>query len=291
MNILVTGATGFIGRNLIRALEREHELHILVRPGSKWGDLGVTHCVEFSGDIEHLAFYLKDNNIDGVVHLASLYVAEHKPDQIKDIVNSNVYLGTAILEACKISGTKWFLNTGTIWQNFNSPEYSDEYHPVNLYAASKQAFMTMAQYYIDTSDIRFCTLKLCDTYGPNDTRRKILKLFKVISESGETLKMSPGEQKLDIIHIDDVISGFVKMSDLLSSKIELNSEYVLTSEKQITLKELASIFSKLSGRSLNIEWGGRPYRIREVMNPYKGTIVPGWKPIISLESGISQLCK
>ena len=279
MNILVTGATGFIGRNLILALEREHELHILVRPETRWGDLGIEHCVEFSGDINHLAYYLKDNHIDGVVHLASLYVAEHKPEQINDIINSNVYLGTAILEACKIAGTKWFLNTGTIWQNFNSPKYSDEYHPVNLYAASKQSFITMARYYTETSAIRFCTLKLCDTFGPDDTRRKIFTLFREISESGSHLDMSPGEQKLDILHIDDVVSGFIHLINLLHQNKNKRNEYVLTSGSQVSLKELADIYSYNNHVKLNINWGGRPYRDREVMNPYVGNVLEGWEPL------------
>lgn len=70
-----------------------------------------------------------------------------------------------MLEACKKAETKWFLNTGTIWQNYNVSDKSDEYNPVDLYAASKQAFITMAKYYTETSKLRFCTLKLCDTYG------------------------------------------------------------------------------------------------------------------------------
>lgn len=286
MKILVTGATGFVGKNLIRVLEREHEIHILVRPESHWQSLGVQHVVEFSGDIILLSNYMQQNEIEGVVHLASLYIAEHKPEQIEDIVLSNIYLGTALLEACKLSGIKWFLNTGTIWQNYNVEERSDVYNPVNLYAASKQAFITMAKYYCETSDVKFCTLKLCDTYGSNDTRRKIFALFRQISESGETLYMSPGEQKLDIIHIDDVVSGFFKMIDLISSDSNINEEYVLTSGSHIPLKQLADRFSSITGLPLNIKWGGRPYRQREVMTPYIGTPVPGWQCRVSLEEGI-----
>lgn len=292
MKILITGATGFVGKNLIRKMESEHELYILVRPNSNWGELGVQHVFEFSDNTVQLAEYLKENQINGIIHLASLYVTEHNTQQVKDIVLSNVYLGIALLEACKIAGTKWFLNTGTIWQNFNAPDYSDEYHPVNLYAASKQAFMTMAQYYIETSDIRFCTLKLCDTYGNNDTRKKIFALFRQISETGETLKMSLGEQKIDIVHINDVVDGFIQMVKLLALDTELKREYVLTSGQQISLKELAKVFSETAGCKLNIEWGGREYRLREVMKPYVGNRLEKWAPTVSLEEGIKiQLCR
>lgn len=289
MNILVTGATGFIGTNLTRELRKDHNLFIL---GQFEGDpekLDLPGYV-MTDDIPQLASYIKEHQIDGIIHLASLYLTLHSPEQVKDLVSSNVYFGTAVLEAASLAGcVKWFLNTGSIWQNYNTKGI--EYNPVNLYAATKQAFIDMAKYYTDVFGIRFCTLKLCDTYGPNDTRRKIFKLFKDYSESGEVLKMSPGEQLIDILFISDIVAGFKHLSLLLASDQSLEDEYVLSSGQQIPLKKLAHIFEKVSGRKLRIEWGGLPYRAREVMIPWKGVVLKGWCPVISLEEGISVILK
>ena len=285
MKILVTGATGFIGTNLTRELRKKNDLYIL---GQFEGDpekLGLPGIV-MTDDIQRLADYIKANEIEGIIHLASLYLTVHTPEQVKDLVSSNVYFGTAVLEAASLAGcVKWFLNTGSIWQNYNVK--GTAYNPVNLYAATKQAFIDMAKYYSDVLGIRFCTLKLCDTYGPNDNRKKLFKLFKDFSESGEVLKMSPGEQKIDLIYITDIIAGFTQLAELLSSDTELEEEYVLTSGRQIPLKELAQLFCDVSGRKLNIEWGGRPYRDREVMVPWKGTPVPGWQAKVPVEKGIT----
>lgn len=284
MNILVTGATGFIGTNLTRGLRKQHNLFIL---GQFEGDPEKLELpgIIMTDDIQKLADYIKENQIEGIIHLASLYLTVHTPEQVKDLVSSNVYFGTAVLEAASLAGcVKWFLNTGSIWQNYNTK--GTEYNPVNLYAATKQAFIDMAKYYSDVFGIKFCTLKLCDTYGPNDTRKKLFKLFKDYSESGEVLKMSPGEQKIDLIYITDIIAGFTRLAELLASDTELDNEYVLTSGRHIPLKELAQLFCDVSGRKLNIEWGGRPYRDREVMVPWKGIPVPGWKAQIKVEEGI-----
>lgn len=278
MKILITGATGFIGRNLIARMIDEHELHLLVRPNSDISEIGVDNIYVFTDDILELSDYLKDNAIDGIIHLASLYITEHKPEQVKDIVLSNIYFGTALLEACKLANIKWFLNTGTIWQNYNSPDYSDLYNPVNLYAASKQAFITMARFYSETTSIRFCTLKLCDTYGENDTRKKIFTLFGQIAKSGELLNMSPGEQKLDILHISDVVDGFVHLATLLNDRKNSRNEYVLSCGYQRSLKEWARLYEERNKVTLNINWGGREYRQREVMKPYVGNILEGWNP-------------
>lgn len=275
MRILVTGATGFVGQHLLPYLEKQgHEVYALVRPSTDGSKVYTNHLYVFEDDIEHLASYLLENHVDGIIHLASLYIAQHKPADIKNIVTSNVYLGTAVMEAAVKAGVKWFLNTGTIWQNYNVEPYSDRYCPVNLYAASKQAFMDMAKYYTEVSDIRFCTLKLCDTYGANDTRRKIFALFEQIANSGECLKMSPGDQKLDIVHIDNVVRDFEALAEKLDNGEQLREEYVVSSGRQKSLKEIAKQYEIDHQVILNIEWGGRPYRKREVMVPYIGHQLP-----------------
>lgn len=271
MRILITGATGFIGRHLSEALNRDHDIFILTRETTDSSEIDISQKIVFSGDIESLTDYFRQNNIDGIIHLATKYVAEHKTDQIKDIILSNIYLGTAVLEAACNAGVKWFINAGTIWQNYNVPDYSDIYCPVNLYAASKQAFITISKYYTEISPIKFTTLKLCDTYGPNDSRKKIVDLFSRIAKTGETLVMSPGEQLIDIVHIDKVIREFEKLIALLSDSRRIyRAEYVVTSGRHISLRDLAKEFEIEHNVHLNIKWGGRPYRDREVMKPYIG---------------------
>ena len=284
MNILVTGATGFIGTHLTAELRKKHRLFIL---GQFVGDpekLDLPGYV-MTDDIPALAAYIREQEIEGIIHLASLYLPTHRPEQVKDLIDSNVFFGTAVLEAASLSGcVRWFLNTGSIWQNYKVE--GNLYNPVNLYAATKQAFIDMARYYTDVSGLRFCTLKLCDTYGPGDPRPKLFKLFKDCSESGEVLKMSPGEQLLDILYISDVVSGFCRLAELLSSDRQLGEQYVLSSGEQRSLRYLAAAFERISGRQLPIEWGGRPYREREVMVPWEGPVLPGWEPEVRLEEGI-----
>lgn len=272
MKILITGATGFIGRNLYKELKKEHDIHVLVRESSNVSVFDPRDVYVFTGDIENLKQYLDSEKIEGIIHMATLYVNAHKSEQIKDIILSNIYLGTAVLEAASIAGVKWFINIGTIWQNYNVPDYSDEYNPVNLYAATKQAFMTVARYYTETTPIRFCTLKLCDTYGEGDTRKKIMDLFKENAQTGKLLEMSAGEQLIDIVHISTVIDSVKQLVLLISNDNQIvQSEYTVTSGQHISLRDLAKQFEKDNNVKLNIHWGARPYRDREVMRPYIGT--------------------
>ncbi len=285
MNILITGATGFIGQHLLKSLSQEHEVHVLIRPSTRWEDNFNLKNFIFDDNIGELKEYIIRNQIEGIIHLASLFIAQHQSYQCKDLILSNIFLGTALLEAAKETSVQWFLNTGTYWQNYLHD--STEYDPVNLYAATKQAFIDISKYYTETSDIKFVTLKICDTYGPKDPRRKLMSLFKQYAESGEQLKMSPGEQKINLLYIDDVVNGFITLVNLLCNKTQLKNEYVLSAKKTYSLRELAGIFETVSKKKLNILWGGLPYREREVMTPWQqGNLVPGWKQKTDIHQGI-----
>ncbi|MFZ1979303.1 MAG: NAD(P)-dependent oxidoreductase [Bacteroidota bacterium] len=291
MKILISGATGFIGRHLVSTLlERNHEIVIIKHPqDASELDPRVLAYTFNPKNVEKDIEFLIDQKIDGVAHLASLFLASHKSDDIKALIDTNLFFSTYLLECSSKANIRWFINTGTFWQNYKNSEYS----PVNIYAATKQAFQSIAQFYIDTNRINFATLKLCDTYGRGDTRPKILNLFDRISKSGESVNMSEGEQVLDISHVDDVVDAFYKLMLLMSeNKIKNGSIFAVKANKRTTLKELADIFQSVTGKKLNIIWGGRPYREREVMHPWEcGVVVPGWSPKVTIQDGIKSIFK
>ena len=226
----------------------------------------------------------KNKKIDIVYHLASLYLPSHKYDDIRNLIDSNITFGTELVDAMNVNGITNFVNTGTMFQHYKDANYS----PVNLYAATKQCFEDILKLYQETSGFKVISLHLFDTYGSNDKRRKIFNLFKEISESGETLAMSPGEQLIDIVYIDDIIDAFIIAGKyLVEGRYDLCGTYGVSSGKPVKLRELVKIFEKVSGKKLSIEWGGRPYREREIMVPWKSyKTLPDWQPKINLEDGI-----
>lgn len=290
MKILITGATGFIGRNLVNKLiHNKHDIVVIVRSDSD------TSCIDnilkqykYNGDINDLIVFFKEENFDGVIHLASLFLADHTLDDISGLILSNIEFGTEILEACQQSKVSWFINTGTFWQNFEN----DTYNPTNLYAATKQAFEDIARYYTETSDLIFTTIKLNDTFGPDDPRNKIFHLWKKIAKSGDSLDMSPGEQLIDISYIEDVVNAYKVLVEHLGSSHAhqfKNKIYAVMSNERMTLKKLAQVFEDTSSTKLRINWGGRPYRKREVMVPWTGgEKVPGWKQNYTLKEAINK---
>ena len=177
MNILLTGSTGFIGAALTERLIYDgHSVFVIVRKTTVTDHINSSAKVYvFDDSYQKLSNFILANKIDGLLHLATYFVADHKYDDIENLIDSNVTFPLKMLEISIKSGVQWVINTGTVWQNYNN---SNTYFPTNLYSASKQSFDDLLVFYRETSNIKITTLKLCDTYGPNDTRVKIMNLLK-----------------------------------------------------------------------------------------------------------------
>ena len=293
MKIVVTGSTGFVAKAIIKTLiANGHEIHAIVRERSD--RTGIDEKSNFfvdDGSANALIDLFDEIKPDGVLHLASLFLQQHKADEIGSLVTSNITFGTRLLEASVHSSVPWFINTGTFWQHFEN----EDYNPVNLYAATKQAFQDIAKFYYETQKINFVTIKLNDTFGEGDTRKKVFNLWKGLAESGENLGMSPGDQIIDISYIEDIVEAYLLMIEHLKSDTNYSyagNVYSVSSSERMPLKALAKEYEKATGDTLDITWGERPYRDREVMFPWdKGLPVPNWKQKTSIKDAIFKVIK
>lgn len=282
---LITGGAGFVGSNLARRLiENGWGLHLVIRSG--------TDCRLIHELLPAIHLHIHDGSTQGLVgivrmarptvafHIASYFRAEHKPEDVEPMLHSNLVFSTQLLEAMAENGVGLLVNTGTTWQNYENQPYS----PVCLYAATKQAFEDMLQYYVEAKGLAAITLKLSDTFGPSDIRPKLLNQLIRIAEEGKHLAMSPGEQLIDIVHIDDVVDAFLLAAQRLLDGLVSDREcYAVRSNEILPLRGLVESFLGSRDLAADIAWGERPYRKREVMVPATiDPLLPGWKPSRSI---------
>lgn len=280
---LVTGISGFVGSNLARLLlSAGWEVHGVVRSGSSLSAIGKEKdACEFhvyDGSINSLFAIFRSVRPDVTFHLASLFLSEHTSKQVDELITANIVFGSQLLEVMAVSGCRDIVNAGTSWQNF----HCEGYNPVNLYAATKQAFEDILKYYHDARSISCITLKLFDTYGPNDPRRKLIKILVEAALAGSPLDLSPGDQVLDLSHVDDVCDSFISAADyLLATDAPLCKSFTISGER-MTVKQLVSVVSDALQIEISANFGGRPYREREVMvlPPCEATSAP-WSQALS----------
>ncbi len=285
---IITGATGYIGSHVLKyLLSKGWNIHVIADP--KFGFANIEDVrsqidiFEYDGKINDLIDFFCKVNVDVVFHLAAAVITNYRPEQVPVLIQSNIQFGTEILEAMKASSTRKIVSTGSYWQNYNC----DTYNPVDLYAATKEAFEKIIHLYVDAFAFSHINLRLFDVYGEDDKRPKLWSVLKQIAGTDEVIDVSPGEQMLDMIHISDVCTAYEAAFNLLDmSAPGTNLIFGVSSGVQRTLKEIILMYENAIGKRINVRFGGKPYKSREVMKPKSNyNSLPNWRCKVQLEEG------
>jgi nucleoside-diphosphate-sugar epimerase len=288
---LVTGATGFAGSHLVRRLVRDGwEVHVLTRTGSPQAS------PPFEEVRDRLAVHALADPASGaqdvvasvqpriVFHLASAGGYDHHADDIENLVAVNIRFGTELLEGLRTMGGGLLVWTGTSWQHYEG----NDYRPVSLYAATKQAFADILTFYNEAAAVRSVSLILSDTYGPDDRRHKLFAQLEEAITTGVEVKLSPGEQLVDYLYVDDLIEALVTAARLLFEGGE-GGTFSVSSGEVLSVRDLVVQYAKTRGCPVPVSLGGRQHREREMMEPWTGgDPLPGWRPRVRLADGLAR---
>ncbi|WP_291297152.1 NAD(P)-dependent oxidoreductase [Elioraea sp.] len=281
MKAFVTGATGFIGRHLVGRLDAAgYAVHALLRRGSDASRLPA--AITAHREPPALDALLATIRPDVVLHLATEYRHGHDHAAIAPMLAANVTLGTMLADAAARAGVGGFVTLGTAAQHAGPGGDA----PATLYAASKQAFEVLLGAIARAAGLPTATLLVFETFGPGDTRGKILDRMIAAAMTGAPLDLSPGEQAIDLVHVDDVVGAIVLAAEgLAAGTLPAGGRFALSSGTAVTLRDLAGRIEATLGRPLPARWGALPYRAGEIMQPWRGgAALPGWHPRLSLDA-------
>jgi len=288
MRILVTGSTGFIGSSLVPKLVAENQILEITRNLEKSEKLFGNTTDKYLLNDDQVTLVEKIRKFDPqiVIHLAAKLGSSDEYNETLKFLDANIYYLTRILDAIKGCNIKLFINTGTFAEKFYNYKFS---YPAYFYAATKTASRSLIDYYSQLCSFKQLTVVPFTVYGKKDSNKKIIDLIIDSLDSNDPIPLTPGNQILDFIHIDDITRGYIKIIDnmeLLPNK----SNIELGTGEGHSLKELASIVEKISNKRTNINWGARSYRPLDPMcsiareNNINELI--GWSAIIPLSEGI-----
>lgn len=300
MRALITGATGYIGRSLAHRLSKSGwDVHALLRAASDPADLEASvpnlgsHRLPdpATGDAATL---IETVQPDCIFHLAARIQASHTASDVQPLLGANIALGVDLLEglarlnANRQDAPAVLVAAGTYWAYGTQGEET----PNSLYAASKKAFESFFPFYSKHCGVPCCSLLLYDVYGPRDPRGKLIPALieNALDPQADTIGLSPGEQLLDLVYLDDVVQGFVMAAEGLRSGSMDSGRYRLDSGERVTIKGLVTEIAAVTGCAPEVEFGARPYPPHQIMVPLEtGPRLPGWAPAVSLKQGLQAL--
>jgi len=233
MNILVTGAAGFIGMHVSERLLARGDtvvgldnLNDYYDPALKRDRLarltphGTFRFVEMGvADRDGMATLFAAQHFDCVVHLAAQAGVRYSIDNPHVYIDSNLVGFTNILEGCRRSrvGHLVYASSSSVYGSNTLMPFSESHavdHPVSLYAATKKANELMAHTYSHVFGLPTTGLRFFTVYGPWGRPDMALFKFTKAMIAGQPIDVyNHGRMVRDFTYIDDIVTGVVGVVD------------------------------------------------------------------------------
>ncbi len=318
MSVLVTGAAGFIGAHVSKALLERGEEVIGVDDLNAYYDVslkkarlewlerekGFTFRRLDIADVEAMTELAKDfPAIDRVLHFAAQAGVRYSLKNPHAYVHSNVAGQLVVLETCrrlaKLAHLVYASSSSVYGGNTKLPFSVEDRvdKPVSLYAATKRAGELEAEYYaylyrLPTTGLRFFTV-----YGPWGRPDMAVYLFTRKILAGEPIPVfNNGDMKRDFTYIDDIVGGVLASFERPpgdDGKTPPHRLYNLGNHKSEPLMRLISILEETLGRKAEIRFEPmQPGDVRETYADIEASRRDfGFDPVTAIDQGIPRFVR
>lgn len=281
MNVLITGATGFLGSKLaLRFVQDGYDVLVVKRTHS---DLSRIRSIEndirmYDIDVIPLERIFEECQVDAIVHCATNYGREGA--SAANVVETNLILPLRLLQLASDSGARAFINSDTILD----PRISH-------YSLSKKQFVEWMSHF--ATDMACMNVALEHFFGPGDDPSKFASgIVHALLREVPSIDLTPGEQKRDFIYIDDVVDAFSRILVYSVGSSTGIHRYEVGTNEMITINEFVRLAYRLAGSpSTELRFGALPYRQNEVMDSHVDTSALralGWVPRVRVEEGLKR---
>jgi nucleoside-diphosphate-sugar epimerase len=218
---------------------------------------------------------------DDIVHLAAGYAKGHSAVGISEAVRANYEIPWLLLEGARRTSAT-FTYTSTYWLR----EVDGKVLPATAYASSKHALAVMAKFFADTFGVPVTEIVLYDTYGPHDSRDKLVPYLLRCALTEEVARLREPDSLLDLVYVDDVVDGLITM--LGSRAREGFHRWAVRSGCAIEVDQVLSVVRSVTGQPIPVEWTNERIPHRHLARETIAESPTNWSPATQLEDGIAR---
>ncbi len=287
--VLVTGATGFIGRSTLpRLLAMGYEVHATTpdRVGASAPKDIVWHCVDLL-DGPQVSALMMSVSPTHLLHLAWYAVPGHYRSSTENLrwVQASLFLVEKFLQR----GGRRVTVAGTCaeydWRDGRCRENSTPLEPADLYSVCKHALHIMLTSWSEQIDFSLAWGRVFFLYGPFEHPKRLVASVICSLLNNEFARCTSGYQERDYLHVDDVADGLVA---LLHSNVE--GPVNIASGEATAVCDIISALGRLLGReellrlgALPTPPGEQPIVVADVDRLHNEVV---WRPRFTLDAGL-----
>jgi len=230
---LVTGATGFIGSHLCKALVKASwNVHVLTRGNSKLAVAG--------GQIQHHQIGSKPLReiwnalppVKAIFHLATEYGRGSTP--VYETISTNLLFPIELLELGAKGSKPLFIATDTCYQT--------SYPYLRPYTLSKKQFADWGRIVSEEFGCKFVNLVLQHPYGPGDGEGKFVPwIVNACLKNQDKIDLTEGLQKKDFVFVSDVVDAFLCLAEQAHRLENGFSEFECGTGSAVSIREFVQM--------------------------------------------------
>lgn len=295
--ILITGITGFVGRNLYQHLKKLSGIEVFGIISNKSSNEQIEQDRVYRINInnsEEVNYIIKQIRPHVIYNLAADIRSSRSLDNLNSMLDVNLIGASNLLMAV----IKEQISLNCFVQMGTTEEYGETAYkayettvprPVSIYSGTKAAATMVCTTLADIYKIPLIIVRPSLIYGPGQDKRFFIPNAIESLKKNEDFKMTLGEQFRDFIFIDDVVKA---LSEFIFKGPFYSEIFNLSYGKSHQLKEVVKLIKEIMQSQTHIKYGSIDYRKNEVFNCFYSNekIISStkWKPTTSLIEGLKR---
>ena len=294
--IIVTGATGFIGLEVVKTLVNNNYFVIaLTRDCSDILKLRLFKNVSIVNiDYNLIEDIFRDYTVEGIIHLATYYKAKHEQKDIDAIIQSNVIFPTELLNMAIKYDIKWFINTGSGSEYKNNSQMLNEKTeicPKSLYAHSKVTFDLYAKFILFSTPISYINMIIFTPYGVGDKSEKLIPSIINSYLNNVTMHISNQDKKLNFTYVTDIAESYLKALQFIEkNSTRIVERFNIGSYETYSIRSAVTLIKDITKLSSNVSYINTNFHTENyIPNNSKITSLLEWKPVVNFTEGLKKV--
>jgi len=248
--ILLLGGSGFLGKSLIKKLEKKNSLKVMIHNSNLR-----TTAKKFTGDITQKKTFSDEIRNDEII----INMTGQISSDISDFIKINLIGGLNLLNSCLEKKVKQIILISSInvyGENLDYPsKETDSLNPQTTYGVVKMLTEQLYQNFSEQFGINVTILRLAGIYGPSKETGFLSQIIKSINNpSISPVAYNNGLQQRDLLYIDDAIIGISSAIDMCSNGFDIIN---ISSGKRYSTKFLVSNIEKIIHSNLQINYSSK----------------------------------